>query len=68
MSGHRRDQWGENGRSGSSHSLDRGTGQVLDQKVVSRLERINTDLEDRNVSLDEENNMLKIKVAIINRF
>ena len=49
---------------GSSHSLDRagGSGQLQDQKILAKLERINTDLEDRNVNLEEENNMLKIKV------
>ena len=62
----RRDQWGEDG----SHSLDRGAGgghgQLQDQKILAKLERINTDLEDRNLNLEEENNMLKIKVNLIN--
>ena len=57
LAAQRRDQWGV-----ESYSLDRATGQVQDHKILAKLERINTDLEDRNHNLEEENNMLKIKV------
>ena len=36
---------------------------VQDKKVLMKLERINNDLEERNTHLEEENNLLKLKVG-----
>ena len=42
--------------SNSSHNVE------VQEKRINKLERINTDLEDKNEQLEEENNMLKLKV------
>jgi len=55
------DKWrGEGER--SSYSLET---EGHNRKMISKLGRINDDLEERNVSLEEENNLLKLKVEIL---
>ena len=53
----RNDRWGEEG----SNSLDRNN-RKSDQRTLAKLEQINIGLEDRNLALEEENYMLKLKV------
>ena len=52
----RNDRWGED-----SNSLDRNN-RKSDQRTLAKLEQINIGLEDRNLALEEENYMLKLKV------
>lgn len=57
----RNDRWTDEG---NSNSLDR-TNRKSDQRSLAKLEQINIGLEDRNLALEEENYMLKLKVLII---